>query len=47
MEYNRYAVVIGEAGCGMTSLLKKMSEGEWGGRPDTMCTATFSTPGKY
>lgn len=45
MKDNKYVVVIGEPRCGMTSLLKKLSDGKWNGRSDTLCTVEFNIPG--
>lgn len=43
---NKSVVVIGEAKCGMTTLLKKLSDSRWVGTPDTICPAHYRNNGK-
>lgn len=43
---NKTVVVLGDAKCGMTSLLKKISGDRWRGAPDTTCPARYQTEGE-
>lgn len=44
---NKTVVVIGEAKCGMTTLLKHLSDGRWIGTPDTICQAQYRANGRF